>query len=462
MNACNNTDNPLLSEGGMGGTGIVMGRISALDSIVVNGVKYNTGNAVYTRDGVTVNNQNDFAVGEVVTVKGNINSDGKTGNANAVIFSDILEGPVTAKPVGIASNLQIMGQNVYTNDLTILHGFKFLTELNLDDIVEVSGFRDVRGGIQASSITLKKVGVSVFEIKGTISNLDQAKQIFRLGNLTVDFANAELPVSRPLAEGQSVEVYAQKLLNLVLTASKIQPLQVIELTPETELEVEGVITRFASITDFDLNNISVLTTANTMFKDGIFSELKLNSLVEIEGVVNNNGDLVAEEISLIESENLAALEANIDSIDAANNTLTILDNVIHVNSATILFDESNKRSSTFKLEELAVGEYVDVKVRVQNDGRLIALRLSREDQEESIGFKGKVGSINKAAGSFVLFNLEQISDANTIYLGSDEKAIDKATFFAALKQNVSFVEAEGQLVGSKTILMERVIIKLTQ
>jgi hypothetical protein len=159
LNAC--------GEGGIGGTGITLsGRINSFGSIIVNGIEFNTDNATLVRDNSLASRQSDFAVGEVVTVTGYINTNKKTGVANKVVFSDLIEGPVTAKPALLADNFMVMGQTIRINDLTVLHGFLTLNDLNPADIVEISGFVDSSGIIQASSITLKNAAISNFEIKG--------------------------------------------------------------------------------------------------------------------------------------------------------------------------------------------------------------------------------------------------------------------------------------------------------
>ena len=65
-----------------------------------------------------------------------------------------------------------------------------------------------------------------------------------------------------------------------------------------ELEIEGVVTRFNTILDFDVNGIKVTTNSETEYKEGIASDIGLNIAVEVKGTVNSDGVLVAKEIEL--------------------------------------------------------------------------------------------------------------------------------------------------------------------
>ena len=447
LSACDT--NNQIAEGGISGTGIAMGRIDALGSIVVNGVEYDTSSAEFIRDGVSVNTQNDFMTGEVVTVVGTVNQDGITGNAERVTFADILEGPITVKAELLGSQLQVMGQTVYKDDLTIFHDFMLISDLNKGDIVEISGFVDAEGGIHASSIRLKNAVDSQLEIKGVISQLNTQQQTFKMGDLSIDYLNAQISETLLIdAQNKSrkIQVIATELNGLVLRARDISILAAVELPSEAEVEIEGFITRFESITDFDINNIPVITTDITIFKDGVTAaELATLPLIEVEGTVDTEGVFAADSVSLQKTEYLPALEANLDSVDQANKTLTLFGNLIKVDSNTVLYDESIKRDPFFAFSDLFDGEYVDVKVQVLDNGDLLALRLAREDQESTISFKGIISSIDVAKGAFGLFNLEMITNTNTLYTGKDKQSIDKATLFTLLEQGVTFVEVEGQI-----------------
>ena len=68
-----------LATGGIGGTGISSGPITAFGSVFVNGVEYDIDQATLTRNGQPATGQNEYRIGEYVTIKGTVNADGVTG-----------------------------------------------------------------------------------------------------------------------------------------------------------------------------------------------------------------------------------------------------------------------------------------------------------------------------------------------------------------------------------------------
>ena len=82
------------SGGGIGGTGYSSsGTIDGFGSIFVNGVEFETDEALIELDGKTAT-AGELGLGMVVLVTGTVNEDGITGNATHVVFDDEVEGPV--------------------------------------------------------------------------------------------------------------------------------------------------------------------------------------------------------------------------------------------------------------------------------------------------------------------------------------------------------------------------------
>ncbi|OQX03283.1 MAG: hypothetical protein BWK73_40000 [Thiothrix lacustris] len=287
--ACVGSGSSQLANGGIGGTGITAGPITGFGSIFVNGIEYDIDSAKLTRNGHPATGQNEYRIGEYVTVKGTVNADGKTGTASEVVFTNELEGTVTAATRdGI--HIDIMGQVIRVNALTVFHGFSQLAELGVDNVVEVSGVRDGQDVLLAASITLKALRYepgAVTEVKGFVRQLDTLNKTFQIGNLIVDYAQALQKDfgTTALANGEYVEAKTRQ----VLQGNRLVAYE-IELENEyahfetgAEVELEGVVTRFVSIADFSVNRQAVVTTADTEFEDGAASALRLNALVEVRG-----------------------------------------------------------------------------------------------------------------------------------------------------------------------------------
>lgn len=388
--ACGGAGLGQLANGGIGGTGISTGPITAFGSVFVNGVEYDIDQATLTRNGQPASGQHEYRIGEYVTIKGQINADGVTGKATEVAFSNELEGTVTAVSAdGVL--VGIMGQSIRANGLTVFHGFKQLAELAVGNVVEVSGVRDGQDVLVATSITLKQASYlpgSTLEVKGITRQLDTFNKTFLIGGLTVDYAAAVLEgfETVELANGQYVEVKTlQPLQGNRMLASKVELEDDHDhLGTGTEAELEGVVTRFVSVTDFSVNRQAVTTTPSTRFKDGAASGLALNALVEVEGQVNAQGVLVADEVSVKESgsSQLLELEGRISSIDPAAREFRLLDRTVTVDNFTQWEDESTYAQAQMNFTHLNVGDYLELKAKALENGKLLALRIQRENEDD--------------------------------------------------------------------------------
>ncbi len=394
--SCGGGGGNIVADGGISGTGISMGRITNFGSIVVNGIQFDVNNASFIRDGViATGGQQDFSVGEFVVLKRTIDTNGTTGSASEVNFTDLLEGSVTvASADGVT--IEVLNQIINTNSLTVLIGFNTLNTLNVGNIVEVSGVKDSNDLITASSIRLKAISfianVSENEVKGTISTVDTVSAIFTIGNITVEYANARLQGFNGLAPqiGQFVEVKSnQDIINTTLIASRVELEDKYQnLEANTEAEIEGLVTAFTSSTTFAVNGLAVTTTNATEYDNGVASDIAINVLIEAEGRVNAFGVLIAEEISFKrgsgrDSDNgLIELKGLLQSINLAANELQLQGQTIVINSATLMVDESNQGRSSLRLTDLSVGDTLEVDGVIQSNGKIIAIKLEREEPDD--------------------------------------------------------------------------------
>src|SRR2546430_12554542 len=117
------------------------------------------------------------------------------------------------------------------------------------------------------------------------------------------------------------------------------------------VEEEGLITRFASATDFDVAGEKVTTTASTVFKNGTAADLALNVRVEVRGTLDANKVLVADVVE-IERVAVIGLAATVSAV--TTNTLTVLGVTISVDTNTRLEDVSNAHVHMFSLTDVKV------------------------------------------------------------------------------------------------------------
>ncbi|MEH6457042.1 MAG: DUF5666 domain-containing protein [Cocleimonas sp.] len=295
-------------DGGIDGTGITSGRITGFGSIIVNGVRFDVDNAIFSKDGVS-SQQSDFLIGEYVVIKGSVDEAGINGTATEVIFENLLEGQITNVSVDGVS-IEVLGQTIITNESTVFHEFTILTELSEGNILEISGLKDADGLIIATSIELEEesfvAGESENEIKGIISDVNATLMTFQIGSLIIDYSSADLGDfdNNPPIDGQFVEVKSdQPISDNTLVATKVE-LEEDEISSDTDLEIniEGLVTRYVSATDFDINGIAVTTNSTTEYEQGLITDLALNLLVEVEGKFNTSGILVADKVEFEDSD----------------------------------------------------------------------------------------------------------------------------------------------------------------
>ena len=446
---------------GIGGTGITMGAITGFGSIYVNGVKFDTDNAAFSRDGVDAKLQSDFSAGEVVKIVGTVDAQSKTGVATEVIYSDLIEGPVTA--LINKNRIEVVGQTVLIDELTVLHGFKTVSELQWDNMLEISGFTNAEGHILATSIKLLQDSFSfgsILDIEGIVSDINPIAKTFKLNDsLIIDYSNS-------LFEGLSETDLVDNLYLAVHSEQNIQAnntviaqtLYTIDTRLETDVlyEIEGLITRFVSSTDFDIDGIPVSSTAQTVYKNGSEQQLGLNQFVIIKGVSDANGVLIAEQINVFESNSEVWVEGYIEAIDPEKQQFRLLGQSIHADSFTLFTDETQDEFIDLNFSQLSLGDFVSVSAYRNAQGQILASRVSKIKRDfASLYLSAKVDRVQAELGILHLFGQTISSDAFTLYLDKESNVISQIDFFTLLtNQPDQVVDITGTIIGEKAILAE--------
>lgn len=449
---------------------IAVGPITNFGSVVVNGVRYNTDNAVFTVSGQP-GTQADLSVGHIVSVKGTIDDDGANGSATEVWFDESVEGPVDAIDLD-AGTLVVLGQTVIvTADTSFDDDFnpESLEGVAEGDIVEVSGQFDADGNIVASRIEREDDMDDEFEVYGFVEALDTAAMTFRINALVVDYGSASLddfPGGEP-AEGDFVEVKGERFgPNGELIATEVEresPRPDYDddddgFDDDYETEIEGYITRFASAEDFDVSGQPVTTTPSTRYEDGSAADLALNVKVEVEGRINADGVLVAEEIEFEdERERDIRIAARVDSVDADNDTVVLLGIPVRVDAETRMEDDDDEDEVRLTVADIRVGEYLEIRGSESPDeaGVVLASRLEREDDEdddETI-LQGFVESVSEPTLGILGVTIE--TGAGTEFEGRNDEDLRADEFFAEVVVG-DLVKAKGIESSDTTILAEEV------
>ena len=275
------------------------GVITGLGGVTINNVRYLTNNAMVTRNGEP-GTLADLRHGQIVTVHGRINSDGQSGTADGIFFDANVIGPVESLD---APNRQliVMGQTV-TTDPDTLFGDGIdpdtYSGLSVGSIVEVSGYADAAGAIRSTRID-PAVANTELRLIGRVSDLDLANLLFTVNRLTVDYSSAlviDLPGGAP-TNGMDVGIIGRISGGLfIVERLAVAP----SLVGGTGLRVQttGMITRFNSTADFDINGSAAAITADTVFLNGNSGDLALNAELVIDGNFAANGRITANLVAI--------------------------------------------------------------------------------------------------------------------------------------------------------------------
>ena len=433
---------------GLGGSGGLMGFVQRLGSVVVNDLHMATDNADFFVEGQPAS-ESDIREGHYVVVAGDLGA----LEAEEVHYRSNLKGPVSAPRVVIDAltgryELVVLGQTVLTTAATRFNG-TLAENIVQGDQLEISGPIDSSGRVTATYVELK-TGLTEFKAIGIVDNLDTGPETFDLGGLSVDYTGAALSEfeGANLADGQLVEV---RLPAANFTAPASAGVNEVELLPVpvieegAEVEIEGFIDRFVSATDFSVNGVNVTTNGSTSYEDGNAGQLGLNVRVEVEGVANASSVIVADEIEF-EFDEAVRVEGevtNVTTADGITGTVeTALGITYEIRVGTELEDDVSGSSGPFTLNDLMIGDYVEVRGFVEGSV-IVASELEREDDpapgQNKAQLRGSLTAFDKLAETVEIGCCDGIQavtvveeDGTTEYEDENETPVDRDTFFDAL------------------------------
>ncbi len=442
MAACNGGGGDLAGDGGSGL--ISSGTITGFGSVYVNGVKFETDQASFEVEGLD-GTQDDLRVGMVVQVQGSVNADGSTGTASFIRYADDLQGWVTAIDTTEPDikRLTVMGQTVVISTAdTSYDGLNYDT-VETGQLIEISGYHDQNGELQASYIELKDVDDEA-EIRGMIENLSGLS--FTVRGISVDASSASIEgfASGQLQEGVYVEVEGSfDSSSNTLIASEVEAENDL-YDDDNEVEIEGYITRFTAINDFEVNGVPVDAS-------GISASLQLTlgERVEVEGYMRN-GVLIAEEIELRDGN--AKISARLEQVESSNQQFTLKPVsgqpaiTVQISDLTRMEDDLGD-DDRLLLADLQPGDFVTVRGFETDNNIVTATRVKREDDDDdSVQVQGVVDA--HTLTSVTVLGVEFDVDGNTEYEGDGGITLNGPTDFNALVIGQTVVSIEDEIINS--------------
>jgi hypothetical protein len=441
----------------------VAGRITAFGSVVANGVHFGTDSATVVMNGEP-GTLADLRVGMIVAIEGTI--DNVTGEAVAtqISFLDDVEGPIASMNKA-RSTFIVLGRTIIVDELTVFEDATF-DDLASGNVVQVSGQRRNEERIQATYIRRTansyQVGMRM-EVKGAISDLDIGTNRFRIGSQVCDYSGAALDLGgADLANGLYVEASSDSpMSNGVMLLDQVQVRDQNRdrdqlCDSECTFEIEGFITSFTSISEFEVDGQPVTTDENTIYVNGTADTLAMDIRVAVDGTLDANDMLLADRIVFrLPSE--IEVQADVEAIAIESGEVTLLGIVVETNEATLFQDQSTYNIRDFGLDDLAASERIGIRAYVDGDS-LIASRLVRYDAGAEVILKAPVETI--ARPSVTMLGVMATSNEATIFQNEEKQIITADEFFEAVEIS-SLVRAMGTYDGA-SILASKMFLRECQ
>ena len=224
-------------------------------------------------------------------------------------------------------------------------------------------------------------------------------------------------------------------------------------------EIEGFVTRFISLTDFDVSGIPATTTGSTIYEGGASTDLGQNLKIEIEGEFNASGILVATKIEFKQGTNIR-VTGRIDAV--SGNTVTVLNIPITTDSLVTRFeDKSDAGVDPLRVGNLNVDDYIEVRGQEfpAGSGEISAVLLERDDPRDRTELRGFVEAGGANRPTLTVLGVTINTDGATVYRNVSDQAVSADVFWAAVGEG-SLVDARGTEVALSTILAEELQLEV--
>jgi len=363
----NNDNNEQITSANL--PSVIIGQVTGVtsDSITVNDHTITASSAEIEIDGNNATLAN-IKQGMMVEVETNGTS------ATEIDYDPVFKGPINIK-----------------NDQVNIAGIK-LSNLNSSDfsegqLIEISGYSHSLNSLTVTYQALITNSQSELEVQGSITNLNQQLRTFNLGDLVINYQQAD--IDGTLSNGQLVEVEGF-YNNAIFTATEVDAEQSLSFTDNIDTELEGVIT-------FVNNNMSLITLNSqwqvsindqTQFEDGTTANLVVGQVVEVDGVWQQaDNKLLAQEIEF-ESTNITPNTTN-QQFSVAG-VVSSEQNIATINGIKFTFNSQTVFEDGLSVNNLD-GQWVELEGTYNNEQNSVS-EVELEDDTSEINLTGLVSA----------------------------------------------------------------------
>lgn len=412
---------------GVSGTGLSVGAIQDFGSIIINDDRLNTDAATFTVNGQTAT-QTDLRQGQQVLVIGDIEG----GTAAAVQYRANIVGRLDALTVqdidlGLATG-QSLGQNIEFDAACVYENTEF-EELAVGAFYEFSGIVEDDGLLRVTYARQIDAAPDL-QLVGEISDPDASRMF--INALQIDISSTQLVAfeDNVLEAGDVVSVSLDQFDGQSAVASSVELLPRLILSATAEVEAEGVVDRFVSELEFDIQNQPITTTLNTLFFGGDEQDIELDERLLVVGRIDQSGVLVAQEI-FFEPDDSIVVAGRVDAIDLDAEEISVEGIVFDLRDLTD-FDVIES------LEDLQLGDTVEV-IGYLDGAMPVAAEIELESVVE-IEIRGPATDLSAGTGQFTVLGVAVQTDPNITEFGGFEDEELSATEFFQVLDNFDFVE----------------------
>ncbi|CAM3931612.1 DUF5666 domain-containing protein [Pseudoalteromonas byunsanensis] len=269
------------------------------------------------------------------------------------------------------------------------------------------------------------------KLSGAVHDFISAENFKVNGRLirTNEFTHFEGGTQASLEDDVMVEIKGEEHSDGSIVAIKIE----FESEDDVEeVEVKGAITAFTSITDFTVVDQPVTTDEHTIFKGANSESLAIDVEVEVEGVLNADGVLLAHKVDIESHQDEIEVSGEISNFVSAQE--------FSVNEQAITTTDETK----FKhgnASRLADGVTVEIEGTLDQNNVLVASKIAFEKLEK-VKLTGEVTSLSEQAFTIAEVTVEYSQQTQFEHGEASDLAIGITLKVEGRKQSDTLVTAE--------------------
>jgi hypothetical protein len=196
-----------------------------------------------------------------------------------------------------------------------------------------------------------------------ISALDTLNKTFVINGTQVDYSNATLAALRGavLEDGLKLRVIGDYTGEVFIASGNLHPSHLgfkrsDDLDDDNiDITLSGTVADLVPGVSFTINGVLVLIAETTEFDDGGASDLADGILVEVEGQLDANQNLIADEIELNYRAKISS-KGLLESVDLTTNSLVVNGMTFEVTDDTSFNDRSREKVRFFDIQDLRTGD----------------------------------------------------------------------------------------------------------